>query len=114
MAGIIVKFDKARLCPFALAEGTVRPNALIALPQDVVQDCSVEDVAEAVFEATNAPFELPEGSLAARIRGWFANRTGKYPALSVGDTVQLRKGAGENLVVDTVRVEPIGFSKVGA
>ncbi len=110
MAGIVIKFDKARLCPFALAEGSVRSTALIPVPTVALEGFAVEDVAEAVFVATNAPFELREDSLAARLRDWFKVRAG-YPSLSVGDVVSVRC-AGETS--GTVRVEAVGFSKVGA
>lgn len=110
MAGIVVKFDKARMCPFALAEGTVRAQALIPVPNQMLEGLSVEDVAEAVFEATNAPFELKDGSLSQRVRDWFRIRSG-YPSLSVGDVVALRCAGDKDA---SVRVEAVGFSRVGA
>lgn len=80
--------------------------ALIPVPSDVVADLSVEEIAEAVFEATNAPFEVT--GLAAIVRAWFTAEAAKgkfYPTLSVGDVVRMgRDGA--------VRVESVGFSAV--
>ena len=78
--------------------------AMIPVPADVVADLSVEEVAEAVFEATNAPFEVT--GLAAIVRAWFTAKAEAgdfYPSLSVGDTVRMGK-------TGAVRVEPVGFS----
>lgn len=85
---------------------TDRTRVMIPVPMDVVADLSVEQVAEAVFEATNAPFMVT--GLADIVRAWFTVKAEEgrfYPSLSVGDIV--RMGAD-----GAVRVESVGFSRV--
>lgn len=80
--------------------------ALILVPTALVADLTAAEVAEQVFVATNAPYEVD--GLAGAIRGRFAARAERgvfYPALSVGDYVRTGKG-------QTVKVEPVGFSTV--
>jgi hypothetical protein len=78
--------------------------ALLLIPTGLVEGLSPEEVAEEVFVATNAPFEV-EG-LAAEVRSRLATK-GLGKALSVGDYVRLGNGP-------TVKVEGVGFSRVAS
>jgi len=87
-------------------EPTARTRITLPVPMDVVEGLSVEEVAEAVFVATNAPFEV--AGLAAVVRAHFvaAAEVGAfYPTLSVGDVV--RMGAD-----GAVEVASVGFTRV--
>jgi hypothetical protein len=83
--------------------------ALILVPTHLVTGLSPEEVAEEVFVATNAPFDV-EG-LAAEVRSRIAARASSgtyFPSLSVGDYVRL------GLSGPTVKVESVGFSRVAS
>ena len=82
-------------------------SVMIPVAADLVADLTPEEIGEAVFVATNAPFEV-EG-LAADVREVFtglAKIDSFYPTLSVGDVVRV----GLNGIA--VRVESAGFSRV--
>lgn len=140
MSSIVVSFDSGRIDPFS----PTKKLAMIALVDEqvvelglgefVVEDfgtgagagagraavhesISVEDVAEAVFEATNSPHRLKAGSLAQFVRQWFTDRHARrgetYPTLSVGDVVTFRRRTGSGAqLVERVRVAGVGFEKV--
>lgn len=87
------------------------PNrADLEVPAYLVSDRSLEEVADAVFTATNSPFEMEAGTLQYAIRSAYwklAQKELYYPSLSVGDVVSLPDRG-------SVRVEPVGFSSVTA
>jgi hypothetical protein len=103
-ARTFLRIEFAKRSP--LAESTV---AWLLVPTDLVEGLSPEEVAEEVFVATNAPFQV-EG-LAGAIRARFTRKAEEqgiyYPTLSVGDYVRAGKGP-------TVKVESIGFSRVAS
>lgn len=107
MAAIIIRYDRDRIDPLALAEG-VRTLALVPVPDELVEDLGTEEAAEAIFKATNAPEEVIEAdALAAHVARWFSGRPGTYPVLAVGDVVDLRRVGQPRR---SVRVDPVGFS----
>lgn len=104
---VTISFDSAN------ARSTVAEkfdSVMTVLPADVVGTATPEEIAEAVFTATNAPFEV--GGIAAVIRERFhslAEHGFFFPSLSVGDTVTI----GSILLGEvTLRVEPFGFSRI--
>lgn len=111
MAGIIVRFSIARLDQIALAEGSIPRIAIIPVSEKDLLGMCTEEIAEAVFAATNAPAGLRISGLAKTLRAWFARpaNAGRFPALSVGDVVEVKRLGGDN---HKVRVEPIGYSTV--
>jgi len=74
----------------------------------------IERVAEAVFEATNAPYELPVGSLGIWFQNYFKTQGGVLPrSLSVGDTVSfVHYDAEANMVpAAVVSCESMGWKR---
>jgi hypothetical protein len=104
-ARTFLRIEFAKRHPLAV-ESTV---AWLLVPTDLVEGLSPEEVAEAVFVATNAPFQVD--GLAGAIRARFTRKAEeqgiRYPTLSVGDYVRAGKGP-------TVKVEPVGFSRVAS
>lgn len=74
---------------------------------------SIEDVAEAVFEATNAPYELPVGSLGRWFQTYFQTNSPQPRSLSVGDTVSfVSYDAQANMIPSAVvSCERIGWNR---
>lgn len=96
--------------------GIIEPMTVqLAIDEDSIDGMSAEQVAEAVFEATNKPFTaVPcELTLVGQIFASYTAHAAEgryYPTLSVGDLVRVPNNSSS---VDTVLVEPIGYRHIG-
>lgn len=96
--------------------GLTEPKTVqLAVDEDLIDGKTAEQVAEAAFEATNRHFDrvpAPDTLVGAIVHAFLAHvhEDRWYPSLSVGDLVRVPNNAGG---IDTVLVEPLGFSHVG-